>query len=471
MAEIFQIGEQKYRPGVYFRREAGDITPVAATYSTVAAVFSSNFGSFDVQTITIHEYNDLKQYYGPSQVKFLSQIFLGGAQQVRCVRIGKNDTNATNSSITLKNADNTAIATVSCKYPGARTFEVTIRDNLISGKRQILFTENGVIFEQAEFTEYENEPLQLATALKNSKNFTVTRLAAGKFANIDQVSMTAGTNPQITAAAYSAAMSQLDGYRWNVIVADRDNSIVAPLLYNYVRYAYETGHFGLAVIGSDYQTAFSERIAYAKSINSELCVMTLGGWKDASGGVYNEAIAAARIAGMIAGNETNTSIAHLTIQSAASLLEELTTAQLIEAVQSGCVAFSLNDEDQVIIDSAVTTLTTPGNNVDDGWKKIRRVRTRFELLERVNRTCDKLVARINNDDNGRATVQAAIQGIIDQMVAENKLFSGSYVTLDNRYTPVGDSAWFLLVIGDTDSLEKIYLTYRFSYSNPFTNAG
>ncbi len=78
-----------------------------------------------------------------------------------------------------------------------------------------------------------------------------------------------------------------------------------------------------------------------------------------------------------------------------------------------------------------------------------------------------MVGRLNNDEHGRATLITAMNSIINEMVAEHKLFAGSYVEEDPAHKPEGDSAYFILHIGDIDSLEKIYLDYTFSYANPF----
>ena len=88
-------------------------------------------------------------------------------------------------------------------------------------------------------------------------------------------------------------------------------------------------------------------------------------------------------------------------------------------------------------------------------------------MTRINRTCDRLIGRLNNDTNGRATLITAMQSIINEMIAEGKLFFGSYVAEDTRYKPAGDKAYFVLYIGDIDSIEKIYLDFNFSYANPF----
>ena len=171
-----------------------------------------------------------------------------------------------------------------------------------------------------------------------------------------------------------------------------------------------------------------------------------------------------RIGGMIAAFEANTSLTHNVITNAVSLIEPLTNGEIIKAETKGCLVLTLNDSDQVWIDSAINTLVTPDATMDEGWKKIRRTKTRFELMDRVDSTCEKLVGNINNDTDGRQTIMATAQKVINAMIEEKKLMSGSTVYEDPGNPAEGDSAWFKLAIDDIDSVEKIYLTYQFRFA-------
>ena len=54
--------------------------------------------------------------------------------------------------------------------------------------------------------------------------------------------------------------------------------------------------------------------------------------------------------------------------------------------------------------------------------------------------------------------------MINMMIAEGKLQRGS-CTEDPANPAKGDSAWFILDILDLDSIEKVYLVYRFHFSD------
>ena len=102
-------------------------------------------------------------------------------------------------------------------------------------------------------------------------------------------------------------------------------------------------------------------------------------------------------------------------------------------------------------------------NEDEGWKKIRRVKTRFEALDRIDRTLAPKIGKINCDKDGVAYIIQSAMGVIADMIAEKKLSGGKFY--EDPENPHGaDSAWFIIELDDNDSLEKIYLHYQFRYS-------
>mgnify|MGYP006990119167 CR=1 FL=1 len=128
----------------------------------------------------------------------------------------------------------------------------------------------------------------------------------------------------------------------------------------------------------------------------------LNAWIEEQGTVIDGYQTAARIAGMIGAVSSGSSLTHTVITGFSEILEKLTNTEMISAEKKGCIVLSYNKVKQVWIDNAINTLITPADNQDDGWKKIRRVKTRFELIRRINTTTDDLVGKVDNDNNGRA---------------------------------------------------------------------
>ncbi len=133
---------------------------------------------------------------------------------------------------------------------------------------------------------------------------------------------------------------------------------------------------------------------------------------------------------MIASFETNSSITHEVIERALTLTEPLTNSEIIKAIRKGCLVLTLNDDDQIWIEATISTLITPDSDMDEGWKKLRRTKCRFELMDRINSTCDKLIGKVNNDTDGRQTVIAAAQKVLNTMAGERKILASSYVYED-----------------------------------------
>ncbi len=142
--------------------------------------------------------------------------------------------------------------------------------------------------------------------------------------------------------------------------------------------------------------------------------------------------------------------------------EVLTNAQIEEALESGCIALTMNKQKQVVIEQGINTLVTPADDEDEGWKKIRRVKVRYELIRRIMLSLEKL--HVDNDTPGRATVIATAYEVYSEMVGEGKLLEGGTVSLDTSHTPKGDSAWFVVECDDKDSLEKTYTTFKFRFA-------
>lgn len=475
MSGIFTIGEKKVRPGVYYRREnSGGVETAGAVNGVAAVLFQADWGplneEFDMDSTM---QNNVADYYGTAEgTKLIKEAYKGGATTIRAVRIGGDD--GTAATIDLNDAQDTPkkAVTITAAYPGARAFTVSVRTNLITERRMVTIYDGTEIFESFTFDAGAAEPQNLAEAMAASKNFVckVAEGATGPLANITQQAMTGGKNPTVKTENYEKGTDVLERCKWNAIMADTDDAAVQLLLQNFVVQSYQTGHLGFTVLAGKSSQDLTERMTTAASYNDEKIVYVLNGWVGSDDTRYDGWLSAARIGGMVAAFESNTSITHNVITNAVKLTEPLTNGEIIKAEGKGCLVLTMNDDDQVWIDSAINTLVTPDATMDEGWKKIRRTKTRFELMDRVDSSCEKLVGNVNNDTDGRQTIMATAQKVINEMVGEKKIMLGSTVYEDQDNPAQGDSAWFKLAIDDIDSAEKIYLTYQFRFAPDTTTS-
>jgi hypothetical protein len=472
MSGTFVVGETKIRPGVYTRYEnAGGVEIAGAANGIGAAVIRANWGPLN-KVKWIESPVDAAAAFGEPganyTVNIVNEMLAGGASKVAVVRAGNGGTAAT---ITLKDTAGSPVnvVTITAKYPGARPFSVTIRDSLAdANKRECIIYSGTSEFEKVTFAKGatgDGEPAAIVAALANSANFTATKVADGTktLAAVSSTAFTAGTDPAVTSAEYSSALNVLEAAAWNVLIVDTSDTAVHALVAAFIDRIYEAGSNSIAVIAEPKTVALATRMQNAAAFNDEKIVFPLNSAYDASGTLYDGYLLAARIGGMVAAVPSNQSLTHEVVSGMVSLAEPLTNTEIETALQSGCLVLSTNTSGQIWIEQGINTLVTPSGNQDAGWKKIRRVKTRFELIDRVNDTVAPLIGKVNNDSDGRAAIIAGANGVIKRMIGEKKLLSGNCME-DPSNPAAGDSAWFIIAVDDIDSIERAYLTFRFRFS-------
>lgn len=484
MAGRYFPGETKVRPGVYFRQENGSyVEPNGVTDGIVAVAFKSNWGPLG-EVVTIKSPAEIEKVYGNrydgvSNVGILHYIFEGGASEIKAVRVG---TGGTKASIQLKKAvtsgTGTNVITLTAKYPSSERLYVTIRDHLtISTHKQCIIYAGtkelcSVNFRKTDGTTID-EVGELVDAIMESPGCVVTAVAGtydlgDAVAPVTQEAFSVGASPTITSTDYSAALTLLEACAWSTVCVDSNDTTIHALVKAFVDRVNDAGLLGMAVIGEPVSVTLDTRMAHAAAFNSENMIYCLNGFKSGvnefgDDEVYQGWVAAAVVAGYVSYIPSNDSVTHKVIPGATDVYEALTNTQVINALQSGCIVFTASSSGEIWIEQGINTLVDPGIAKDEGWKKIRRTKARFELITRINVKAERIIGRINNDSNGRQTVIALANGVINEMVAEGKLLNG-YCAEDTLNPAIGSSAWFILNIVDLDSIEHVYLTYRFHFS-------
>lgn len=462
--ESYVLGEQKVRPGTYVRvTNIGESPMAVGAQGIAAALIRASWGPLG-EVVTIEGLNEVSELFGEGKgTNVLRQLFRGGARQVKVVRVGSGGSKAT---VTLEDTSATAVVALETKYPTSRSFNATIRDTLANPEqRELLLYEGTKLLETITFAKGTDEPQALTDAVnENSAYLMAQKLdnGDGKMAAVTNRELTGGSDPTVTGASYTDAESIIEAETWNIFVVDSVDPTVHATVQTFVNRLRNEGKRVLGVVGEPTSVDFGTRKANAKAFNDPAMVYVGNGFETANGPVEG-AEAAARVAGEILRSPYNSSLTHQVIENAVDVAGKLTNSQVVEAIQSGMLVFTKNASGQVQIEYGITTFLTPTEDLDEGWKKIRRVRTRDELINRVVLNTDHLVGKLNNDENGRATIISIINGVINQMVAEGGLLGGQ-ARLDEKKSPEGDSAWFEIHVDDLDSMEKIYFEFGFRYT-------
>ncbi|MCM1245495.1 MAG: phage tail sheath family protein [Roseburia sp.] len=466
MAGFFLIGETKVRPGAYFNiGKNGDVSTTDVINGITAVIFRSDFGPVGYALELSAEEGYESTYGTGGTTDAIRQALDGGAQTIIACRLGSGGTEA---SITLKNESDKDAVTISTKYPGAKEFSVTIKEKITDPtvKQCVIYSGTKAV----ETIDFNGGKAQsLVNALSSSRNFIAkTEGEEGEtiLANTLQSKMNPGTDPTITTEDYSNAFAAVEPYVFNTICVDTEDPSVHLLLAAFVDRIFESGNLTQAVVAEKSSIDIETRMARAAAFNDEKMNYVLNSKVDVAGETLEGYQTAARIAGMIGSVSSRLSLTHTVITGFSDLYERMTNPDVIKAEKKGCIVLSMNTKNQIWIDSAINTLITPPDNKDAGWKKIRRTKTRFELLRRCNEVTDELVGKVDNDPNGRKTIIGQLLEIGSNMIAEGKLVSFN-VAESNLYVADGDSCWFVLDVIDKDSAEHIYLFYNFQFS---TNA-
>lgn len=467
MSGFFVAGEKKERPGVYKRYEnAGGVEAAGARSGVGCALVTGNWGALNTP-VTIDQSTDISGVIGAGSGNDAITAFMaGGMEECVVVRVGTGGTPAT---ITLK--DTTASAAVdavvlTALYPGNRAFTITVKASLDDETaKEATIYEGTKALEKVTFAAGKTEVDGIVAAFANSKYVKATKKAPGNgtLADITQKAFTAGTNPTVNTAAYGEAANASEAEVRDMIIVDTNDAAVHTLIATHVARVFQEGAYTMATVAEPSSVAIETRMQHAAAFNDEKIHYVLNPYIGTDGTEYEGYMLAARIGGLICAGAANASLTHTVISGAAGLKETLNSGTIKKALKSGCLVLSTSKSKQVWIEKAINTLVTLSKDQDAGWKKIRRVKERFELMDRVEQTTEVLIGQVDNDTDGRAAVIAAAQRVVDAMVGEKKLLSGTVIE-DEGNPAQGDSAWFIIAVDDLDSIETIYLTFRFRFA-------
>ena len=468
MAVFYREGEIKNRPGVYqMHTNRGISATVGAQDGFCAIPVQASWGPLG-KVVKNTSTTDLTNNYGTGTygtgytVPAAAAAFNGGASVVYTYRLG---TGGTKASKELAEG-----LTATAKYPGTMAISVAVQEKIGDNtKKQLQVYAGTALVEEFIFAADQTaEGANLIAAAANSKYLDLTGAAATvPVLAVASGALTGGVNPTVTNTDYSNAFAAFEPYFYNTIALDVDDDAsmtLSLLLQTYLKNAYKLGKLGIAVVGEKTTVDFEDRCAHATAFNDAQVVYLGGGWKRGAENM-DGVMSICYTAGVIAATPSNQGIVHKAISGATELCEAVTFSQYEEAIAAGMLMVAMSTDGAIWYDSGINTLITPDSNQDDGWKKIKRTKCRFELIDRLDRALNPKVGRVSANSNGIADIIQTGQRVVDQMAnTEGKLQPGGIFFADPAKPYTGDSAWFLIQVDDVDSLEKIYLNYQFRYS-------
>lgn len=303
----------------------------------------------------------------------------------------------------------------------------------------------------------QNSSFTVAVEDLTDKNTVIPSVATLEFEG--------GVDPTITNLSYSNAFEKLDRYRFNTLCLDTVTESVVDLAVDFTQRLYENGRYTILIAGTPSSNTLQDSINKAKAINKRNVVLVDRGYINASGVAIDEAMVAAQIAGLVAATSSTVSNTGDVLDGSVSLIRSYSNDEYEDAISGGLLTLSLNDNDQVVIESAITTLTELEDGIEDkGWMKIKRSKVRNEMFSRITQALAGKGPKTPPDDNGEGYIRGLILDVLKEMAAERKI-APNYTVIPTEEIDEPDSISYQLQVYDYDTLEKIYLDYVFSYRN------
>ncbi|EZH67896.1 hypothetical protein DH09_08210 [Bacillaceae bacterium JMAK1] len=448
-------GAPMHRPGTYtYFHNAAYSRGIFSTQGVVAAVLNTSFGEVGGVT-TITDADRINELIGPNKEAELS--FTGGTQVLHVVRVGEGGKSGT---VSVAGVD------LETKYPTNRAFNVTIRDGLAPDTKDFILFEGQRTIERFNFGSSGGNVTDTLISVINheSKYLNAKKKEGGDAPDTQQQvvneAMSGGENPTITAGSYADAMKALDKVAFLAMHTDSTDMQIHASLQAYVARRFNEGLRCFAVVGEDLRVRYAQRRDNAKSFDNFQITYVGNGFLDEEGNNIDGSQAVAYVAAEASSVDYNVSLTHKRVPNSTGVVSDLTLLQYDEAATSGMLVFAESEEGTAMIDYGINTKTTFDEQEDIGWNKLRRMRTRYELMDRLVRVSNSLIERgMDTNDDGRAQFIAEGNEVIQEMAG----IQTGEVVLSRQYPPQGDKTWYDIInIEDLDSIEKYHLNFGFS---------
>ena len=338
--------------------------------------------------------------------------------------------------------------TATAKYVGTRGNDITIiisADPDISGNYIIETSIDGRI---ADAQSVAN----LSSLVSNEwVDFTGTGTTITTTAG---TALTTGANPTVSTTDYSAFLTALEPYTFDIVCYDGADSTVRTAMASFVERVSNS-------IGKKCQAVLSGGTA----INSEWVINVNNGVKLADGTALTAAQATWWVAGAEAGAQYNQSLTYAQYPGAVEANPKKTNAQVEEAVLAGDIVF-IDDFDIVKICTDINTLTTVTPTKGKEFKKNRVMRTLNQICnDFYEHISNYFIGKVDNNASGRNLIKGWCVGYLNEMQANNGI--QNFTSQDIEVLPGSDIDAVVVNVGiqPVDSVEKIYTTITVSVAS------
>lgn len=262
--------------------------------------------------------------------------------------------------------------------------------------------------------------------------------------------LTGGADGTVQSAAYSAYLTAIEPYKFDIMVYDGSDSTVQTALLSFIERVNENNGQYCQLVASGLSNPDSRYVINTDSPvtlsdGTELTPQQVTWWAGgaSAGALYNQSLTYAQYPGAVS----------TTMQ---------TVDQFTQAVQAGnFVLFAENGVVKVMQD--INSLTTYTEDIGQVYSKNRVMRLCNTIANDIfQQFSESFIGVVNNNEQGRARFQAAIVGYL-QEIQDNQGIQN--FTSDDVEVLAGSAIDAIVVnvaIQAVDSVEKVYLSLEIS---------
>jgi hypothetical protein len=273
----------------------------------------------------------------------------------------------------------------------------------------------------------------------------VTFTGSGALAAIAAMNLTGGTDATAQNDDLTTFMDTWEKVKFNTVAMPVTDSSMKAAIKTKIKYLRESMGRGVQAVvpdfPADYEGVISIKNGYAIDDDK-----------------LSAAEATAWVAGASAGASYVESLTYDAVDGATDLVDALTHEEYVDAINKGHFAFSISEENKVIVEYDINSLTSFKQPKDETYRKNRvvRVMDTFQESIQLNFPPNKYA----NDSDGWDIMEGVGKSILKQFAEAGAITDVDYDNdfLVDRDASYGDKTYFNVNLKPVDSAEKLFFT-------------
>lgn len=435
--------QNKVRPGVYIRfKTAAAQTPTVGERGVVAICEPLSWGPM-AQVMTIEAGANLTQFTGyditHSKNRFLTEIFKGSNRTNPPKTVLLYRPTATGAE---KAAATSGALTATAKYPGVRGNDISISVTAVVDETDAFLVSTVV---DAEVVDQQTAETVDALTSNDWVDFSGT----GALTAATGTALTGGSDGKVETAAYSAFLTNLEPYKFDILIYDGTDTTVQTAMVNFVkRLAEENGQYSQLVA------------AGLSNADSRFVINVESGVTLSDGAALSKQQTTWWVGGAQAGALYNQSLTYAAYPGAVAVSPAMTNSQYIAALEAGnFVLFAENG--QVKVEQDINTLVTYTPDIGKLYRKNRIMRLCNTAANDIyNLFSANYIGIVDNTEAGRSQFKAAVVGYLLDLEGNSAIQNFSPDDVEVLAGSDTDAIVVQVAIQAVDSTEKVYLTFE-----------